>query len=219
MSSIDTLPRLESCIELYLDAWALFGDREFTPADLTQRIVERGRNTNIITGTNEPANRLDLLVAYGLLGRDDGDRYRVRCAPTENVDVWQRRGRSQLETLREHVTDRYERRTSGSERNDERDDLLGHDGAVYARIYVEETETPTAVIENAPEQSAASPSAAGIALCCPAAEAGHAQQLADSLCNGDVAEADGDGFEKVTSEVVGEHKDALEYRLYLRKVE
>jgi hypothetical protein len=218
MSSEDTLPRIESCIVLYLDAWTLFGEQLFTSAELSRRIVEEDRDTSTITGTNEPTNHLELLVAYGLLGHNGEERYRIHCTPTESVEKWQQKSHSQLETVREQVIDRYEQRISESESGSGRTDLLQCDGATYVRVAVE-TDTPAGMIEDATERSTDSPNIAGIVLCCPAAQAGHAQQLADSLYNGTTTtEADIERFEKVTSEVIGERKDDLEYRLYLREL-
>ena len=220
MASTNSFPRIDSCIALYIEAWALFDEQWFTSAELSHRTVDQGRDTSTITGTNEPADHLDLLVAYGLLRRDEEGRYRVHCTPAESAEEWGRKRRPQLETLRERVTNQQEQRTSETERNDGRTDLLRHEGAVYVSIDIEEGDPFRAVVEDVTGQLNGSYNASGIALCCPAAQAGEVQQFADRLCDSaSTSGSDVGEFEKVTSEVIGEHKDALEYRLYLRETE
>lgn len=220
MASTNSLPRIDSCIALYLEAWALFDEQSFTSAELSRRIVEQDQDTSAITGTNEPAGHLDLLAAYGLLRRDEEGRYRVHCTPAESAEEWGRKRRPQLETLRKRVTNQQEQRLDESERTDGRADLLRHEGAAYVSIDVEEGDPFKAVVEAVTEQLNGAYTARGIALCCPAAQAGEVQQFADRFCDSaSTSESDVGEFEKVTSEVVGEHKDALEYRLYLRETE
>lgn len=220
MAPDPSLPRIDRCTELYLDVWDLFGERSFEPDEVARRLIEHERDVAALTGSDEPRRGLDLLVAYGLLERDD-ERYRVRCRPNENVEDWHRDVRPQLEAVHRRVGRLQRRRRDGPDSENEPGEgpVVRREGDTYVAIDVEEDAPFLEIAANVTESATRQPDTAGVALCAPADLAGAVQQLADRLCSADaMAEVGRPRFEKVTSDVVGEHKDDLEYRLYLRRV-
>jgi hypothetical protein len=207
--------RLDDCLDLYLHTWELLGDQAFTPADLAERLVERDRGIEYTTAEGRPERHLHLLVAYGLLGRTVDDRYRIRCAPDEDLETWQKRRAERTEAIYRNVRARRADRSTGDDGSDA--ELLRRRGATFADVPVDDgvgfdelTERVAAGLENAPRVD-------GVVLRAPAELTGHVQRLADGLCDRPTGEdADRPAFEKATADVVGEHKDDLEYRLYLR---
>lgn len=219
MSSDDSLPRIDRCVTLYLTVWDLFEDRSFTPEELTRRLIQHDRAIDATTGSSEPRVSLDLLVAYGLLERVEADTYRIRCAPDADVDQWERDRRSQLQRLHERVQQRKRQPNTDPAEAPAAEGCLRRRGETFSSLRVEADSTfqdvSTAIVDRSDRES----DTAGIVLRSPADLAGQVQQLSDDLCS---AETTTDRavprFEKVTSDVVGEHKDDLEYRLYLRRV-
>lgn len=216
MTSDIDCSRLDDCLDLYLHAWELLGDRAFTPAELAERLVEQNRGIEYATGEGGPQRHLDLLVVSGLLGRTEGGRYRIRCAPDQDLETWQERRAKRTEAIHWEV---QRRRTDRSARDDESDtEILRRRGATFADVHVDDgigfdelTRRVVAVLEDASNVD-------GVVLRAPAELTGHVQQQADDLCDRDrAADADRPAFEKITADVVGEHKDDLEYRLYLRE--
>lgn len=220
MTSEPSLPRVDVCAELYVDVWDLFGEQPFDPDDLSRRLAEYERDICLITGSDEPERHLDLLAAYGLLERNDDGRYWIRCPPDESVERWHQALRPQLETVHEWVHRLKRRRTDDpdSDENGTEDAIVARrNGKPYASIDLDEDATFRAIVPELTESIDRHPDVAGVTLRSPAALTGDVQQLADRLCSAEtMAEIDCPRFEKVTSEVVGEHKNNLEYRLYLR---
>lgn len=209
-------PDIEDCAALYLDVWDLFETRTFEPGELAERLVEHDGDITYITGDDEPERHLDVLVEYGLITRDDG-QYRIRCTPEEDVEAWRETLQTPPEAIYRLVQRTNRQRQEGPSDGDGWD-VLERNGERFVSISATgETDVlglTTAVVERLDDP----PRYTGIVIRTPAIHSGHVQQLADDLCD---AEAMADAglpyhFEKVTSTVRGEHKDDLEYRLYLR---
>ena len=219
MTSEPSPPRIDVCAGLYLDIWTLFGEQPFESEDLARRLIELERDIGPITGPNKPERHLDLLVAYGPLERDDDGRYRVRCSPEESVKEWQRDLRPQLEAVYKRIHQLKQRRTDDhhDEKGAQNTALVRREGKTYAGTDLDEDATFPEVVAELTDSMGQYPEADGVALRSPAALAGEVQQLADRLCSAEaMTDVDCPRFEKENSDVVGEHKDDLEYRLYLR---
>lgn len=210
--------RLDDCLDLYLYTWKLFGDQTFTLAELTERLVKRNRGIEYATGEGEPERHLDFLVAYGLLKRVDDDHYRIQCTPEEDLETWQKRQAARTETIYRYV---QRQRTNRSDENE------GSDGEVLRRYGMTLIDVPidneVGIADLTERVAAASQNTSnidGVMLRASAELSGHVQQLADGLCDRErVPDAEYPAFEKATADVVGEHKDDLEYQLYLRKTD
>lgn len=206
---MDSLPRLDECLSLYQTVWERFEEESFTVAKLTHREPADEPDAFDIDG-DERRCSLDLLTAYGLLERDSTDRYRVRCRPGESLEDWRRKSESPLEIVHRELRYRRDGASDGHHA-----DHLHHRGEHYVSVRLDEDVPTETAVETIVEATTRAPNASGVAVRSPAALAGRVQRLADRLCDADPTDGD-TTFEKVTANVVGEHKDALEYRLYLR---
>lgn len=216
MSPPETFPAIDACIDLYVTVHDRYGMDAFDPDDLSRRSCTRDDGTNLPADTRSLTRRLDLLVAYGLLERRDDGRYRVRCAPEEGLDRWRIDATNRIEALYRRV-----HRAMGTSGDDPDDGggraQLRHDGAVFAGIRVSKPgdldsapSTVRAVLDEHPE-------CAGIVFRSPGELAAEVQRFADELCDPSAAMVKGRTFEKETTELVGDHKDDLEFRLFLRE--
>ncbi|WP_222914507.1 hypothetical protein [Natrinema sp. SYSU A 869] len=208
MTTRTSLPAIDDCLEAYLAAHADFGAEPFSSADLADRVD--GFDPSEPTG----AHRLDLLIAYGLVDRIGDDRYRIRCRPDESVARWQERSVERAATVRRLVADR----TAGHETPSNDPEPLSHDGDSFASVFVSEQDDVETVATTAAAALARDASLSGIVLRGAGSRADHLQQITDELCNSDVVEHTDleQSFEKVVSDVVGESKDTLEFRSFLR---
>lgn len=206
MVTSTTLPAIEDCIELYLATEAAFGDDPFSVADLT--------GTDIDLSDSDLEELLTLLVAYGLVDRID-DRYRLRCVPNESISRWRERSAERAEALYRLIRDR--RRTDRNTTNESDVELLERDGKSFVSVFVFERDDVESVATAAANALARNDSVTGIVLRSSGQRADHVQQLADRLCTTDVVERTRleSSFEKGFSDVVGDSKDALEFRLFL----
>ncbi|MFC4542975.1 hypothetical protein ACFO5R_13690 [Halosolutus amylolyticus] len=209
MATLGTLPAIDDCIEAYLTAHAAFGSDPFSAADVGDHV------DGDEPSASEIEYRLTLLVAYGLLDRIDDDRYRIRCAPDESIAQWRERSAERAQTLHRLVT---EPAADGRTAADDVDvELVTRDDAPFASVFVFEHDDAESVATTAASALARDESVAGIVLRASGARADHAQQIADQLCTPDIADRTPleRPFEKGLSDVVGESKDDLEFRLFL----
>lgn len=215
MSVPTSLPSVDECASLYRQISRDFPDDWFTVEELRVRLLQGGYDDHS-EERDDLGYLLSLLVAYGLLDRDEQDRYRVRCKPGESSARWHARIEPNVEAIHRsvHESDGTERpslpRGGGGSR-------IPHGGATYREIAVEsDTEFPdllaelTTVLERNPDL-------ANVVLTAPATEMGAVQRFADRLYDAEAMSETGctHRFEKDDSDVVGEDKDDLEYRLYL----
>lgn len=207
----DSLPAMDDCLETYLTAYAAFGERPFSAAEL----VERGLDVD--SPNSDVDRRLNLLVAYGLLDQFDDERYRLRCSPDEGVTRWQERALERVDMVHRLVTDAMAKRQEPSD--DLRAELIRWDGDAFASVFVSERDDLESVATTATTAFSCGESVAGIVLRTAGEAAGHAQQLADQLGAPDVPDRTDleQPLEKEGSDVVGDSRDALEFRLFLRR--
>lgn len=202
----------EDCIELYLAIWQLFSDQTFSPDTLIQRLVDHDYAIEYITGDDEPRKQLNLLAAAGLVSQLDEDQYRIRCLPDQGLEYWKDQQTSHVESIYQYVQHQQ------AERNTAAENRLQRHGETFESVFLtEQTDLDrlTAAVDEALEETA---NVSGVVLRSPAELAHHVQQLADPLCDREqVASVSRGPLEKTTADVVGEHKDDLEYRLYLRE--
>lgn len=208
MATLGSLPAIDDCIEVYLTAHAAFGDEPFSTTDLTAHVDEHD------FPEHDRERLLTLLVAYGLLEQFDGEQYRIRCLPDERVARWRDRSLERAETLHRLVAESTPRRGGALETATE---LVRRDGDVFASVFVfdhDDLESVTATALPALSRD----DVTGIVLRTPGDAAGHVQQLADRLCSPEITDRTDleRPLEKGASDVVGDSKDHLEFRLFLR---
>ncbi|HET7325145.1 MAG TPA: hypothetical protein VFJ06_12515 [Halococcus sp.] len=207
-------PAIDDCIDLYLHTWERFGERRFDVEQLVEQFV--ARDIRFLDGKDDAQRRLDMLVEYGLLTHDDG-QYRIHCLPNEDLSAWRERTRSP-EAIYRLVQQAKRQRERESKPNSP--ETFEYEGEVFVSIpATEDTDRPDLTTAVATQTSQSSPFD-GIVLRSPADQLGDIQQLADELCDAEaMVETDRfSRFEKVTSTIRGDHKDDLEYHLYLRSV-
>lgn len=201
----------EDCIELYLAIWQLFSDQSFSPDTLIQRLIDHNYAIEYIRDDDEPQKHLNLLAAAGLVSRLDEEQYRIRCPPDQGLEYWKDQQISHIESIYQYIEHHQEKQNTPSE------DRLQRHGATFESVFLtERTDLSqlTAAVDNALENTS---TVTGVVLRSPAELAHHVQQLADHLCDREhMASVSRDPLEKTTADVVGEHKDDLEYRLYLQ---
>lgn len=214
MSTTETLPSIDDCIDLYAQIHDRYGDGTFDPDDL-----RRQSGTREETGVEDSQSLtrlLDLLVAYGLLDRHSDGRYRVRCDPDETPDRWRAKASTRVESLYQRV-----QRTTTPSRDRPTDDTgpdtLSHEGDAFVSVYVTSTadlDSTRADVRTAADER---PEFAGIVLRSPGELAGEIQRFADSLCGSEAPTGGERTFEKVTTDLIGDDKNDLEFRLFLRE--
>lgn len=206
--------QFDDCLALYLHTWELLDDQAFTSAEVVERLVNHDRNIEYITQEDEPERHLNLLVAYGLLDRMDDGRYRIRCAPDDDLESWQERQAIRTEAIYQYV----QRQQADRPMTGERSDHLQRHGATFTDVFIDAEIGFAELIAQIAASMEDTSDIDGVVLRAPAELTGHVQQLADDLCDREgTDDADRGPFEKITADVVGEHKDDLEYRLYLRE--
>ncbi len=208
MTTGTSLPTIDDCLEAYLTAYAAFGEDPFSSSDLADRVDE------IDMSEPDGAHRLELLVAYGLVDRIGDDRYRIRCRPDESAAQWQERAAERAATVRRLVAGRMADRGTPADDSD----LLSHDGEPFASVFVSEGDDVETVATMAATALARDDSLAGIVLRGAGSRADHLQRIGDELCDSAVVERTDleRSFEKEGTDLVGESKDALEFRSFLR---
>lgn len=197
-----TLPRIDTCIELYYAAHEQFGTTTFGADELEVEGIDK-------------QDVLELAVAYGLLSFD-GSVYQVVCDPDAPAERWRSVAGERADRLKNAVaghTAQPDSRESSTERT-----TLTHEGTEYASVTVGESDDFEAVVESV---KAAEPETRdGIVLRSPGESASSVQRFADQLTELSV-QADGPistELDKEYSDVSGTDKDALEFRLFLRTV-
>ncbi|TYL36913.1 hypothetical protein CV102_19320 [Natronococcus pandeyae] len=210
MTTLESLPAIESCLETYRVAYASFDERPFSTAELADH--EDGPESS----ASDLEYRLTLLVAYGLVDRIDDDRYRVRCSPDESPARWRERAAERAETLHRLITaSTATQRPATAEPDPGR---LKRDDDTFASVFVGGHDDVDSVATAAATALDGGDALAGIVLRTSGARADRAQRIADHLCAPEITDrTDLDSsFEKGFSDVVGDSKDELEFRLFLR---
>lgn len=209
---LEHLPdEFEDCIELYLAIWQLFSDQIFSPDTLIERLIDHDYAIEYIRGDDMPQKQLNLLAAAGLVSQLDENQYRIRCPPDQELEYWQDQQSSHIESIYQYIQRQQDERNTAAENR------LQRYGATFESVFLtERTDLSqlTAAVDDALENTS---TVTGVVLRSPAELAHHVQQLADHLCDHEhMNSINRDPLEKTTADVVGEHKDDLEYRLYLQ---
>lgn len=208
MATPNSLPAVDRCLRLYLTAFVVFGDNPFSPAELVNSSAYRN-------ATNADVDQLlDLLVAYGLVAATDDGQYRIRCRPDEDVAQWRKRAAARGERLHELVEEERETHRFVTDESDQ--EPLRYSDELYASLFIIERDTVETIVETVPDAFDSSRNVVGIVLRSPADTAGHVQRIADELCDKARGADRRYTFEKEYSDVVGDHKNDLEFRLFLR---
>lgn len=206
----DDLPRLDDCVDLYVSAYRSFGMEAF---DAEQ--IDLSREEDQIT------DHLDFAVAYGLLERDEGG-YRVRIDPDAPADRWETMAVERARTVRQAVVDRST--GAGPDRQGDRDGggdasdehLIHHDGRRYASVFVSDSEDFESVVADV-VTAMGTGGTDGVVFRSAGELANRVQRFADRLCDADAVAGEplSGPLQKVGSDVEGEDKDTLEFRLFL----
>ncbi|ELY59450.1 hypothetical protein C491_06558 [Natronococcus amylolyticus DSM 10524] len=195
------LPRLEDCLELYAAAVERYGSKPFTAA----------RAKRELAGTPS-TGLLELAVAYGLF-EFDGDAYAVRVEPDEPERAWRANAIDRAERIRTAAVERASERTGGTDGVR----ALTHDSRRFASVAVGERAALEGILDRL--EGVPLEEYDGIVLRSPGEHANAVQRLADRLCEPAVAnETDlSRPFQKESTDVVGDDKNDLEFRLFLER--
>ncbi|WP_323173531.1 hypothetical protein [Natrialba sp. PRR66] len=210
MATLGSLPAIDRCIETYLAAHAAFDDSPFSALE------HADHEDGLESSESDIEHRLTLLVAYGLVEQIDDDRYRIRCAPDESTTRWQERAAERAETLHRLITDpTANRRTPTDELDTE---LLTQDDDTFVSVFVFDHDDVDSVAATAATALHRGDALSGVVLRTSGVRSGHVQRIADQLCAPDITDRTDleSTFKKGFSDVVGESKDELEFRLFLR---
>lgn len=201
MTTEPTLPHLETCLELYRTAYDQHGSKLFSPEQLNWESPELSTS-----------RLLEFGVAYGLLSRD-GESYRLHCPPNATEQRWEQTLSEHATTTKQAVLDRLDPAKTASEATPL--SSLTHDGEEYASVFVNQSDGFDAVADaiatvNTDEW-------AGVVLRSAGDHSSTVQRFADRLCDPSepAKHTVSPSFHKVTSDVSGTEKNALEFRLYL----
>jgi len=204
-------PDVDDCVDLYLHIWDRFEERHFT----VERLVEQPIDQDIrsLNENGETKRHLDMLVEYGLMTHDEG-QYRIQCRPHEDLSTWRERTRSP-EAIYRLVQQAKQRR--GRRSGSASPETFEYEGEVFVGVHADEEMDRSDLTSAVAKQMNQSSPSDGVVVRSPADQIGYIQQLTDELCDAEaMSETALPCFEKVTSNIRGEHKDALEYHLYLR---
>ncbi|WP_124179679.1 hypothetical protein [Natrarchaeobius halalkaliphilus] len=233
MCSSTSLPRIDDCLELYLIVTDRHGTSTFTRDDINQyRHIE------------DVESLLELGVAYGLFAVDSS-QYRIRCEPDASRADWQEATTERATTIQRTISNRLESmRGSGAvngsvaatgskttvdsdtttdsvrtelQRDDGRE-VLQHESDRYTSVFVSESDGFDAVFEAL--VSVPVDDCAGVVLRAPGEYASHVQRFADRLCTNSIVDESSlsTSYRKEYSDVVGDDKNELEFRLFLREL-
>jgi hypothetical protein len=195
------LPRLEDCLELHAAAVERYGPETFTET----------RAKRELAGT--PSQQLlALAVAYGLF-EFDGDAYAVRVEPDEPERAWRTNAIDRAERIRTAAVDRATHGTEGTDGVR----ALTHDSKRFASVAVGEPADLEEILDRL--EGVPLEEYDGIVLRSPGERANAVQRLADRLCEPSVTdESDlSRPFQKEYTDVVGDDKNELEFRLFLER--
>lgn len=206
----DNFPRLDDCADLYAAAYRSFGMEAF---DAEQ--IDLSREEDQIQ------DLLDVAVAYGLLERDDG-RYSVRIEPDAAADRWETMAIERAQTVRQAVLDRstgavldhQSDQDGGGDASDEQ--VIHHEGRRYASVFISDSDDFDSAVADVVTAMRTS-GTEGVVLRSTSELANRVQRFADRLCDADAVarESLSGPLQKVGSDVEGEDKDTLEFRLFL----
>ncbi|MGQ5517974.1 hypothetical protein [Halococcus saccharolyticus] len=183
-----------------------------------EHLVEQSvdQDARFLNEKDEAKRHLDMLVEYELVNHDDG-QYWVHCLPGEDLSAWRERTRSP-EAIYRLVQQANQQRERESQLA--LPETFEYGNEKFVSVPADENTDKMDLASVVAKQTNRSSTFDGIVVRSPADQIGYIQQLADELCD---AEAMGEAdlpyyFEKVASNIRGEHKDNLEYHLYLRSV-
>lgn len=205
MSTSSSLPDLDKSVDCYLAVWRRYGNDPFTADALLSEFEARQYGIDPAT-TDVPAT-LDLLTAYGLLDREDGE-YWIRCRPDEDVGAWLERQEPRVERLHRAVrTAREESPDAGDGGNEQ------YRGERYAPVAFDAVDDAADLFARATgslsgDEESDGERLAGVVVRAPGTVAGEVQDVVDRS----------ERLEKVGSAVKGDDPDDLEFRMYLRVV-
>ncbi|WP_327053693.1 hypothetical protein [Halomicrococcus gelatinilyticus] len=198
MSTSSSLPDLDEAVDCYLAVWRRYGDDPFTADALLSEF--EAHQHGIDPATVDVPAALDLLTAYGLLDREDGE-YWVRCRPDEDVDAWLEQQERRIERL--HRAVRTAREESPDAGNGGSEQYLGEQ---YAPVAFDDVDDAADLLARATESLSGDERAARLVVRAPGTAAGEVQDVVDRS----------ERLEKVGSAVEGDDPDDLEFRMYLR---
>ena len=212
--AMDPSPDINDCVNLYLHAWDRFGEHHFSVERLMQQSVSQ--DVRFLNEKDEAKRHLDMLIEHGLVNHDDG-QYWVHCLPDEDLSAWRERTRSP-EAIYRIVQQANQQRER--ELNPASPETFEYEDEKFVSVPADENTDRTDLISVVASRMNRSSAFDGIVIRSPADQIRYIQQLADELCNTEaMSEADIPyHFEKVISNIRGEHKDDLEYHLYLRSI-
>ncbi len=205
MTGEPTLPHLETCLELFRAVHDQHGTKPFTPDQLEWK------------HSDLPMTRLlEFSVAYGLLS-SDGTTYSLNCKPGATEDRWETVLNDSADRTRRAVLDYFDDIDTTST-EDGSPVGLQYEGEEFASVFVDRSDDFVAVADTV--ATVDFDDWAGVVLRAPGDYSNEVQRFADRLGDRSVL-ADlpiSVPLQKISSDVAGTEKNALEFRLYLRAV-
>lgn len=202
----NVLPAFSDCLDQYLSTYERFGTDPFTREQLHEG-----------TEDGELDRLLDLSVAYGLLGFD-GAAYHVRFEPNAPVTRWEDWAEGRAQSIRDEIADRSAGDGGDPGVPDAEPEQLVHAETAFASVVVDDTDDFEQVADSVATAVETNPRGS-VVLRSAGDRADRVQRLADRLCDPEVV-ADSPlsrPLDKEYTDVVGRHKDELEFRLYLTR--
>lgn len=206
----DDFPRLNECADLYVAAYQSFGLEGFDAEE-----IDLGR------GEDQIKDLLDFAIAYGLLEKDEAG-YRVRIEPDASADRWETIAIERTQSIRQVVADRSTGAgldhqgdpDGGGGVSDEH--VIHHNGRRYASVFVSESEDFDSVVADVVTALRTS-GTDGVVFRSAGELANRVQRFADRLCDADAVAGEplSGPLQKAGSDVEGEDKNTLEFRLFL----
>lgn len=198
MPNKNDLPKLESCMRLLYTVHDHYRTEWFTATQIDSNAFEV-----------DTKRLLDLSVAYGFIEFDEPS-YRLKIEPNAETDRWESALREHTDQLVESIQQIKSHDSTSRILTDE----LVHEEQTFASISVSESDDFESIIDSI--QSLDS-DRDGIVLRSTAEYANEVQRLADRLCTpSELTETPvSEQFQKELSDVVGNDKNDLEFRLFL----
>lgn len=198
MASANRLPRLETCIDLYLAASDRYGSDSFTAEQLDRDV-----------SIPDPRRTLELVIAYGLVVPDES-AYRIAREPDASADAWESVARDRARLIREAIA----RRNDDGEATETR--VLTHEANEYVSVFVATSDDLDAIVERI--ESLPLKDYDGVVLRAPGNDANRIQRFADRFCDSTPSESPlSIPHQKEYSDVTGNAKTELEFQLYLKQ--
>lgn len=203
MTDSQTLPHLDSCLELYQVIHNEHGTKPFEPEN-----IEWNPSDLALTEI------LDFGVAYGIFSFN-GREYYLNCSVEASEDTWATTLDNHVDDVQQVVTNQLNSFETANRESDS-PATLTWENEIFVSVFVDETDDFDSVVDSVATVDLSNRD--GIVLRSQGDYANEVQRFADRLCSttGQSSSSVVTGFDKISSDVTGSEKESLEFRIYLR---